>query len=161
AAEPRSRVDAHDLADYSLRLADVRPQPLVEEQRQPGVVEAVVADEMAVRRDPPGQRRRRLDPPSLEEPGRGDVALGEDVEEALGHARTMRSVGVLRAERQRDAKPRGPPRFVRHGPYFSTPLITIPRVKKRWKTRKIAIGITIVISVPAWIRPGLTAIRAP
>jgi peptidoglycan/xylan/chitin deacetylase (PgdA/CDA1 family) len=27
----------------------------------------------------------------------------------------------------------------------------MPRVKNRWKTRKITIGMTIVISVPAWM----------
>ena len=41
------------------------------------------------------------------------------------------------------------------GAYFSTPLITMPRVKKRWKTMKRSTGITSVIRVPAWMRAGL------
>jgi hypothetical protein len=33
--------------------------------------------------------------------------------------------------------------------YFSTPVITIPRVKTRWKIRKMTIGMIIVMIVPA------------
>src|SRR4029450_415426 len=45
--------------------------------------------------------------------------------------------------------------------HFSTPVITIPRVKKRWKTRNAMTGMISVSSVPAWIRPGFSATRAP
>jgi len=45
--------------------------------------------------------------------------------------------------------------------YRSTPVITTPRTKKRWKMRKSTTGMTIVMSVPAWISPGCSAMRAP
>ena len=35
--------------------------------------------------------------------------------------------------------------------YFSTPVMTMPRVKNRWKIRKRMIGMTIVMIVPAWM----------
>ena len=66
------------------------------------------------------------------------------------------AVGMLGIERQGDperavgparARARARPRRA----YFSTPLITIPRVKNRWKTRKIRTGMIIVINVPAWM----------
>jgi hypothetical protein len=116
------------------------------------VIEAVVADEMAVPRHAPGNFRLGLDPASLEEPRRDDVALGEDVENPLADPGPVRPIGVFRVKGQ------GDPEFsdhVRHGAYFSTPLITIPRVRKRWKTRKITIGMTIVIRVPAWMNAWL------
>lgn len=78
--------------------------------------------------------------------------MGEDVEDPLGHAWTMEAIGMLRVEGQGDSEPC--PR-VDHGGYFSTPLITMPRVKKRWKTRKITIGMIIVNRVPAWMNAWL------
>jgi hypothetical protein len=101
----------------------------------------VIPDEVAIRRDPPGGCRMRLDPASLEKPRRADVALREHVEDAVADPRGVEPVGVLGVEGQGDAD----------GGYFSTPLITMPRVKNRWKTRKIRIGMIIVISVPAWM----------
>ena len=53
----------------------------------------------------------------------------------------VRSIRMLGVERQ------GDPRAVGH---FSTPVMTMPRMKKRWAMKKMTIGITIVMSVAAW-----------
>ena len=45
--------------------------------------------------------------------------------------------------------------------YLSTPVITIPLVNTLWKMRNKTTGMIIVISVPAWMSPGFTAMRAP
>jgi len=113
--------------------------------------------------DLPGELGKRLDPAALEKPGRRHVAVAEHPEDPFRDARRVRPVGMLGVEGQRDAEG---PALERLGhrsslPYFSTPVITIPRVKNRWKIRKSTIGMTIVISVPAWMSPGLAAIRAP
>jgi hypothetical protein len=93
-----------------------------------------------------------FDPAPLEEPRRDDVALGEDAEDAFRHSGPMGTVRMLRIEGKRDPEARA--RL--HGPgYFSTPLMTMPRVKNRWKTRKITIGMIIVIKVPAWMNAWL------
>ena len=78
------------------------------------------------------------------------VAAGsQHLEQPLGAAR-VRAVGVLRVERQRDAdRSHGRPA------YFSTPVMTMPRVKKREVSRNAMTGMIIVISVPAWISSGL------
>ena len=44
--------------------------------------------------------------------------------------------------------------------HLSTPVTTRPRVKKRWVSRKATTGMTSVISVPAWIRPGSRIVDA-
>ena len=51
------------------------------------------------------------------------------VEHAFGPGRPVRSVGMLGVEGQRD-----PP--AHRAAYFSIPVMTMPRVKKRWKARK-------------------------
>ena len=102
AAEPRPGVDADDLADHPLRRPDVRPDPGRRQERQPGVIEAVVPDQVPVARDPPRQVRMGLDPAALEEPRRPDAPVREDVEDRLGHARPVRPVRMLGVERQRD-----------------------------------------------------------
>jgi hypothetical protein len=152
AAEPRPWVDANDVADDTLRLADVGGDAVVAQERQPSVVEAVISDEMAVGRDAPSELRVGLDPASLEEPCRGDPAAGEDVEDCLRYPRPVGTIGMLRIEGERDPEQVG--RLPRPG-YFSTPLITMPRVKNRWKTRKITIGMIIVMRVPAWMKAWL------
>ena len=76
------------------------------------------------------------------------------VEQALLDPGLGRPVRMLRIERQRDAE-RAAWSGGCTGVYFSTPLTTMPRVKNRWKTRKITIGMTIVISVPAWMNAWL------
>ncbi len=148
AAEPRSRVDSDDLPDDGLRGPDVGRDTVVGQERQPGVVEAVVADGMTVGSHPPGEVGLGLDPATLEEPGGPNVAFGEDLENRLADARPMRPIRMLGVEGQRDPEPGA---RLRRAAYFSTPLITRPRVKKRWKTRKMTMGITIVSRVPAWM----------
>jgi hypothetical protein len=108
---------------------------------------------MTFGRDPSSQIGMGLDPTALEEPGRDHLAPGEGVEDALGHAGSVGTIGMLRIEGQREPKAgaREPRDHLRAARYFSTPLITMPRVKKRWNTRKITIGMIIVIRVPAWM----------
>ena len=152
AAEPRPRIDPGDLADRPLRVAYVRGDPIVGEERQASVIEAVVADEMAVIHDAPGGLGMRLDPAALEEPRGGHAALGEHVEDRLAHPRPVRAVGMLGVEGQGHPELGPGPR---RRAYFSTPLITMPRVKNRWKIRKMITGMIIVISVPAWMNAWL------
>jgi hypothetical protein len=87
-----------------------------------------------------------LDPAALEEPRRGDPAVGEDVENRLGPAGPVGAIGMLGVKGQRDPERSADARL--RG-YFSTPVITIPRVNTRWKIRKITIGMIIVMIVPA------------
>ena len=70
------------------------------------MIVAVVADEVAVRGDPPGELGLGLGPAALEEERRGDLARGEDVEEPLGDAGPVRPVGMLGVERQGDPERR-------------------------------------------------------
>ena len=73
------------------------------------------------------------------------VARTSSRSELIEHPRRVvamvRPVGMLGVEGQ------GDPRAVAH---FSTPVITMPRMKKRWAMKKITIGMMIVISVAAW-----------
>ena len=103
AAEPRPRVHAGDVADRRLGVADVGREPVVGQERHPGVVEAVVADEVAVVGDPPGERGIGLDPAALEEQRRrGRRAAASTSSSAAVDARPVRPVGMLGVERQRD-----------------------------------------------------------
>jgi hypothetical protein len=115
------------------------------------VVEGVVPNEMASFRDARRRFGECLHPAALQEEGCADPVPVEQLEEALLDTRCRRSIRVLGIERQ------GDPEAV----YFSTPVITIPRTKKRWKIRNRRIGIASVIRVPAWMRPGSDATRAP
>ena len=115
------------------------------------MVMGVIADEVAVRRDPARDLGLGLGPAALDEERRRDALRGETVEDPCRPVRhTVPPVGVLGIERQRDAERHG----VRRSRYFSRPVMTMPRVKKRWKTRNAATGMTRVISVPAWMRLG-------
>ena len=131
-----------------LGLAHVRRQPVVGQERHAGVVEAVVADQVALVGDARARGRVGLHPAALEEERGRDAALararrgGRSVD-----AGPVRPVGVLGVERQRDPERR---RRRRRPAHFSTPLMTTPRMNTRWKTRNSITGITIVIRVPAW-----------
>ena len=72
---------------------------------------------------------------------RPDVQPLELIEHPRRVVAMVRSVRMLGVEGQGDA------RSLAH---FSTPVITMPRMKKRWPRKKMIIGITIVISVAAW-----------
>jgi hypothetical protein len=94
---------------------------------------------VAVGRDPRGRVREGFDPATLEEERGPDVGPPESVEDFLLDAAAVAPVGMFGVERQSDAK----------GGYRSTPVITTPRTKNRWKMRNRRTGITIVINVPA------------
>jgi hypothetical protein len=108
------------------------------------VVMGVASDQVPLPRDPSHSRRIGLGPAALDEERRPDPRAGKRVEQPIVVAEGRRPVRMLGVERERDPE----------GTYFSTPLMTMPRVKKRWKIRNRAIGITIVMMVPAWTRPG-------
>lgn len=104
------------------------------------MVEGVTADQVAVLRDAPGQRRVGLGPAALDEEGSPD-ALGRQLTDGRGLGVAMvRPVRMLGIEGQGDPKSRG---------YFSTPLMTMPRVKTPWKAMNSSTGITRVMRVPA------------
>ena len=109
------------------------------------MVVGVVTHEMAVVVDSTGRRGIGLGPAALDEERRADVGRSERVEQALGVAAVGRPIGMLGIEGQRD------PETV----YFSTPVMTIPRVKNRWNMRNRMIGMIIVMIVPAWMYAGL------
>ena len=67
------------------------------------------------------------------------------VEDPGGVVAVVRAIRVLGVEGQRD------PQRIGH---FSTPVITMPRMKARWAKKKTTIGMTIVISVAAWMSCG-------
>ena len=110
------------------------------------MVVAVAPDEVARRGDPPRSLRVGLDPAALEEERGSDVQPLEGIEEAGLRGRMGRSIGVLRVEGERDAE-RG-----RRLDYFSTPVMTMPRVKTRWKAANRTTGMSRVMMLPAWIR---------
>jgi hypothetical protein len=106
---------------------------------------------VAVGGDPLGRVGEGFDPAALEEERGPDAGRPKGVEDFLLDSAAVAAVGMFGVERERDAK----------GSYRSTPVITTPRTKNRWKMRNRATGMTIVMSVPAWMRPGFSAIRAP
>jgi hypothetical protein len=107
--------------------------------------------QVPVRDDLPGGLGEGFDPATLEEERRPDAGRAKGVEDLFLDPAAVAPVGVLGVERQRDAK----------RAYRSTPVMTTPRTKKRWKMRNRTTGMIIVMSVPAWMRPGFSAIRAP
>jgi hypothetical protein len=140
-AEPRARVDARRLADHPLGLADVLVEAIAAEERHAGVIEGVVSDQVPIGDDSPREIGKGLDPSALEE-DRGSQRQAEKlVEHPRGVLAVVRTIRVLRVEGQRNARTRG---------HFSTPVITIPRMKKRWQAKNSSIGTTIVMRVAAW-----------
>jgi hypothetical protein len=111
----------------------------------------VASHQVAVGRDSPGRVGEGFDPATLEEERGPDASRPKGVEDFLLDSAAVAPVGMFGVERQRDAK----------RAYRSTPVITTPRTKKRWKMRNRRTGITIVINVPAWTSPGSIAILAP
>ncbi len=91
--------------------------------------------------DPPRGRRVRLGPTALDEERGANVDGGERIEQPVGIAVVGRSVGMLGVEREGDPE--------RH--YFSTPVMTMPRMKIRWNAMKRSTGTINVIIVPAWM----------
>jgi hypothetical protein len=83
----------------------------------------------------------RFGPAALQEERRPDTGRRESIEEWLGIPERRGTVRVLGVERQ------GNPERV----YFSTPVMTIPLVKTRWKMTNSMTGMSSVIIVPAWI----------
>jgi hypothetical protein len=79
---------------------------------------------MPCRADIARERRICLRPAALDEGGRRDVARPKDVEDRLGDVVARRAVGMLDVDRERNAQLA----------QRSTPVITTPRVKTRWKT---------------------------
>ena len=111
----------------------------------------MASHQVAVGGDPPGRIGEGFDPATLEEERGPDAGRAKGVEDFLLDAAAVAPVGMFGIERQGDAQ----------GSYRSTPVITTPRTKNRWKMRNRATGMIIVMSVPAWMRPGFSAIRAP
>ena len=100
--------------------------------------------------DPARQVGPRLRPSALQEEGRRYLLALQDLDDLLAAPVASGAVGMLGIEGERDAEWRG---------YFSTPVITTPRTKARWKMRKRMTGTIRVSSVPAWMRPGSWAER--
>ena len=100
---------------------------------------------MAIRGNATGQVGESLHPSALEEDRCAHVQSPEFIEDPSGMRAVMRAVGVLCVEGE------GDPRAVAH---FSTPVMTMPRMKKRWAMKNTTIGMMIVIRVAActsWI----------
>ena len=97
-----------------------------------------------------GEARRKLriclGPPALDEERGRHLQLSEALDQLPRRLSIALAIGMLGVEGE------GHPES---GAYFSTPLMTMPRVKKRWNTMKRSTGITRVIRVPAWMRAGL------
>ena len=131
-ARPRPRVGARRLDDHALGLPDVLREAVVAQQRHPRVIEGMVADEVAFRGDATGQVGEGLHPSALEEDRCAHVQSPELVEDPSGVRPVMRAVGVLGVEGE------GDPRAVAH---FSTPVMTMPRMKARCAKKKTTIGM--------------------
>jgi hypothetical protein len=136
------------------------------------VIVGMVANEVPAGADDAGDVRKGLRPASLDEERCSDVQPLELLGQSQGGARFGRPVGMLYIEGQRNwvgstirrwrtLAMTVPAACVDAAVYLSTPVMTIPRVNTRWKSRKMTIGMIIVISVPAWMSPGFTAMRAP
>ena len=123
------------------------------------MVEAVVADEVAVGDDLPGELGSRLDPAAPAGNQVDGIGAAREELDDPGGSPPGRCGRDPDARRRRSGRPGT---GLQHGRssvecarYFSTPLITMPRVKNRWKTRKITIGMIIVRRVPAWMKAWL------
>jgi hypothetical protein len=109
----------------------------------------VAADQVSAC-DPSREPRVGLHPSALEEKGRLQLEALQLVEDLDRPAWPRGAIRVLGVECQRNAEAAG---------YFSTPVMTTPRMKTRWKIRKMITGTIRVIKVPAWISPGSCAER--
>ena len=89
--------------------------------------------------------RDGLDPSALEEDRGTHAEPGKLVEDPAGVLAMVRAIGVLGVECQGDAV------AIAH---FSTPVMTMPRMKARCAKKKTTTGITIVMSVAAWMYCG-------
>jgi hypothetical protein len=106
----------------------------------------MAAHQVAVDGEASGKFRIRLGPSSLDEERGRHLQPPKAVDQLPRRLSVTRAIGMLGVEGE------GHPES---GPYFSTPLMTMPRVKKRWNTMKRSTGITSVIRVPAWMSAGL------
>jgi hypothetical protein len=109
------------------------------------MVEGVVADQVPVVRNPARQAREGLDPSALEEDSRAHAERAQLVQDPRRVLAVVGPIRMLGVECQ------GDPNAVAH---FSTPVMTMPRMKARCAKKKTSIGITIVISVAAWMYCG-------
>ena len=139
-AQPRPWIDAACLTDGSLRLAKVLVESLGRQERHARVVEGMAADQVPVVGHPAHERGEGLGPSALDEEGGAHVEPHELVDDPFGVVAVMRPIRMLRVERQGDARRIG---------HFSTPVITMPRMKKRCAMKNTTIGMMIVISVAA------------
>ena len=149
AAKPGMWVDAGCLANSLLRSIQVFGKPLSGEERHPRVVVGMAADQVSAR-DPARKLWVGLHPSALEEERGIRVEPIELVQKLDRPAGLRRAIRVLGVEGQRYPEAAG---------YFSTPVITTPRMKTRWKIRNRITGTIRVIRVPAWISPGSCAER--
>jgi hypothetical protein len=140
-AEPRLRVDARVRSDRVLGVADVGGKTGRRQLREAGMGMRMIADQVTLSCDPSRRLRVRFGPAALQEERRPDTGRRESIEEWLGIPERRGTVRVLGVERQ------GNPERV----YFSTPVMTIPLVKTRWKMTNSMTGMSSVIIVPAWI----------
>ncbi len=109
------------------------------------MIEGMVADEMALRRHAPREVGKRLDPSALKEDRGPHLEAAELVEHPAGVLAVVRPIRVLGVEGEGDAG------CVAH---FSTPVMTMPRMNARCAKKKMTTGITIVMSVAAWMYCG-------
>jgi hypothetical protein len=149
AAEPWPRISTGCAANRPLGGSHVRPEAGARQERHAGVVVGVASHQVPVR-DSPGQVGMGLRPTALEEEGGRHLLALQDLHDLRGAPVAGRAVGMFGVEGERDAERCG---------YFSTPVITTPRTKARWKIRKMMTGTIKVSSVPAWIKPGSCADR--
>jgi len=149
APEPRVRVNAGLAPNNCLRIGQVFTKPVLGEERHPRVVVRVAADQVAPS-DPARQVWISLHPSALEKEGGVKLETLQHVQDLDGPGRPRRAIRVLGVEGEGDPELAG---------YFSTPVITTPRMKTRWKTRNRSTGTMSVMSVPAWMRPGSCAER--
>ena len=144
--EPGSRVDPDEALDGVLGGAHVGREAATVEERHARVVEGMAPNQVAVARQLGGQLRIGLRPATLDEERGAHLEPAETLDERGRSVSVIRSIGVLGVKGQRHPEWRA---------YFSTPLMTMPRVKKRWNAMNRMTGMTRVIRVPAWIRDGL------
>jgi hypothetical protein len=139
--EPRPRVDAQRVADHPFGVPDVRLETLRREQRHPGVIEGVTSDEVRAAGHSARGLGVRLHPAALDEERGPDLVALQAIEQSLLDARVTRAVRMLGVECQGDSQAR----------YFSTPVMTMPRMNTRWKAMNRRTGTSRVMIVPAWM----------